>query len=497
MRGQLAQPRPPAHHRPPALMAPHRPPAARVLRPAPAPPRPYNGPRFGSGVQAAARRTKRQPLAVAVRPPEEAPVAKRARAEPSAPEEEAAVVEAARSLLERLQGPLLHGDQQPMTLEEIKQTETELYEQVMAEARVVAANATATFADWPVAIESGPGRGSDEALFVDHGKRLANSLDYRVAQARRGGAPLTVTAALAKCAKEVAAHIKTLLQRRQTAADDPTSASSPQRRAAEIARRVAVVVEEQVAETPLVELGRAEVPVPRRVPAVAIYEDEDAVRAFEQSLLNGDFAVDSRVVDSLYACFATQCKEDGVRFATDQELQAHMDLIFKRNRRRRDKSRTTSRVWGPSALAWAHDLGEQITAPPRSSPEQPQLVVPTKEANSRQPVEPRVVVPDDSSTPLCRICGEAFQISFDEVSNEWILPDAVYAKVNDGKEVVVHVRCRNATCGADGVLSPDQLLPDPNAPSLLDNGSQLASSSSASGEDPAASAAHQPSAMIS
>lgn len=465
-RGQLRPQQQQQQQRPPPVVhqqqqqqmmqqrAPPRP--ARVVRPAPVPivrPPTYGGaagpPPPQSYQPPRRQQNKRAPLQVAVpqqpKPPQQN---KRQKVD------DATVIETARELLKRLQGPLLNGDEKPMTLEEL---EPQLYEQVMAEARSQAAadgDAPAKISstgggEWPAALELGPDFGSPEAVFASYAGKLAASLENRATRARNGQSPPSVSRALAKSAKDVAVHLKTLLQRRENKTNESLS---------RILRKVA---SENL--VPDLETSTVVPVVPRLVPHVY----------FETTLKEDFGAVDGRAVDALYSSFPTQCKSDGLRFSTESELQTHMDAVFKRNRRRGDTSRVVSRVWGPTAEAWARENHVQGLPPQHQvaandgGPASVEISDQQHDSNTTNGIEgekvadePRVVVPADSSVPTCRVCGEKFEIEFDQVSDEWILPDAVYVPLDDGsQQIVVHRRCRDATVGSQGTLTSDQLLP--------------------------------------
>lgn len=354
------------------------------------------------------------------------------------------VVAEARDILARMQFEL--NEANPMTLEELRDAEPSLYEQVLAEAKAKRPSAHSNNkGEWPEALPPGPSFGADAQLFLDHGAKLAANLDYRASCARRGAAPSSVSPALAKCAVDVAAHLKQLMQRREPA--------RRQRLARDAVDTITQAVDDS--DEPVVDPPRK---IPRRVPAMAAVADLDIP---PETLLSS--TVDARAVDSLYSRFAVQCKEDGLRFASQDELQEHMDLVFRKNRERADRSRgVVSRVWGPKASTWA--AVERLVP---SIVKAPDVVDDVDEPSSAvADDEPKVAVPDTPTN--CRVCGEPFQVQWDDASQDWILADAVRASLPDGTPLLVHKHCRDAAAGPDKVIRPDQLIDNVPGPLMVD-----------------------------
>ncbi|KAJ1445945.1 hypothetical protein M885DRAFT_548256 [Pelagophyceae sp. CCMP2097] len=382
---------------------------------------------------------------------------------PAAPASAAVVDAAARGELRQMLENL--GEPGEMTLEELAATRPEIHAILLDKVRadLAAAPRLAPAGDrgaadrratsWSKAVRPGPPFGADEQSFLRHARDVVSSLEARAAAAAGGRAPPSATAALAACARDVAQHLDMLVRRRlarddrpaptvtavlqaakRVYADGDATNALPQERLAALRRLANAVPRRPVALEP-----RARLPVDAAAPPC---------RA---------------TLDALYDRTA-QCADDGLRFATQRDLAAHMDVVYRRNRERRERAPgTAARPWGPSRDAWldgdtAAAFGDGGVAAGAAG---------AAAADDGAAVDDSATdcaVPADCATTRCRVCGEQFEIFWHDARDEWLLRDAVRAAAaagDDGaeEEVVVHRGCRDATSGPDGALRADHLLP--------------------------------------
>ena len=122
------------------------------------------------------------------------------------------------------------------------------------------------------------------------------------------------------------------------------------------------------------------------------------------------------VIRSLYFELPLQCSQTGRRFRTQPELDAHMDWLHARRRRRKEGK--VCRKWFVNIAAWLKGLktmAEDAVNFFGGEDENPDLHVNAaiqEELNN-------VSVPVDESQPTCALSGETFETFWNEKEQEW------------------------------------------------------------------------------
>ena len=121
------------------------------------------------------------------------------------------------------------------------------------------------------------------------------------------------------------------------------------------------------------------------------------------------------VIRSLYFELPFQCVQTGRRFRQRAELDAHMDWLHARRRRRRDGK--VSRKWFVDVNAWlkglktmAEDALNFFGGEDKDS---------AAEVEAAAAVDENVSVPVDESQPTCALSGEEFETFWNEAEQEW------------------------------------------------------------------------------
>lgn len=137
--------------------------------------------------------------------------------------------------------------------------------------------------------------------------------------------------------------------------------------------------------------------------------------------------------------FPFWCKQDGTRFSTQVQLDAHMDLLFRRKRARREQKGEASREWYCTGEQWMTDFGR--LGPPASGAGNMDGVggegtggagVGGNGPDDGEELDPdgaNSCVPADERFTKCRICGERFQMFFDNDEEEWMYRNTCYIRV--------------------------------------------------------------------
>eukprot|EP00752_Nemacystus_decipiens_P001905 g1835.t1 len=143
--------------------------------------------------------------------------------------------------------------------------------------------------------------------------------------------------------------------------------------------------------------------------------------------------------------FPFWCKQDGTRFATQVQLDAHMDLLFRRKRARREQKGAASREWYCTAEEWMTDFGR--LAPPAGSGAGEEKGEGGRSdgaggggsgdedggvGDDGDPDGSKSVVPADERFSKCRICGDRFIMFYDNDEEEWMYRNACYVTVKGG-----------------------------------------------------------------
>ena len=121
------------------------------------------------------------------------------------------------------------------------------------------------------------------------------------------------------------------------------------------------------------------------------------------------------VIRALYFELPFQCSQTGRRFGKRTELDAHMDWLHARRKRRRDGK--VSRKWFVDIKAWlrglktmAEDTINFFGGDDKDS---------AAEAHAETEVDENVSVPVDESQPACALSGEEFETFWNEEAQEW------------------------------------------------------------------------------
>ncbi len=145
--------------------------------------------------------------------------------------------------------------------------------------------------------------------------------------------------------------------------------------------------------------------------------------------------------------FPFWCKQDGTRFATQVQLDAHMDLLFRRKRARREQNGAASREWYCTAEEWMTDFGR--LAPPAGPGAGGKEELDGGEGgggggggedggggggaeDDGSPDGSKSCVPADERFSKCRICGDRFLMFYDNDEEEWMYRNTCYVTVKGG-----------------------------------------------------------------
>eukprot|EP00658_Telonema_sp_P-2_P039043 TRINITY_DN27911_c0_g1_i2.p1 TRINITY_DN27911_c0_g1~~TRINITY_DN27911_c0_g1_i2.p1 ORF type:complete len:174 (+),score=41.24 TRINITY_DN27911_c0_g1_i2:236-757(+) len=125
-----------------------------------------------------------------------------------------------------------------------------------------------------------------------------------------------------------------------------------------------------------------------------------------------------------------------------------MDWHFQ-EKKRASNSTVQSRSWFATAAAWVSSKGAEEAEPP------PPAFFKTEEEGALAEVVSRVPVDDEQ--PTCPLCGDEFDVDFDDDTEEWMCVSAMVAQVRDIQAAVtlnkiVHTKCY--TPGTVPVLAP-------------------------------------------
>jgi len=159
-----------------------------------------------------------------------------------------------------------------------------------------------------------------------------------------------------------------------------------------------------------------------------------------------------RVIDALYKDLKFQCKQDGCRFRTKEQLDKHMDLLFQRNNEKKKAEKGgSSRKWYMTIDDWKVELfgnkkkgvdGNTIFLP--DDPEIQALL--EKQLSTSQES-----IPADENCKECKICGELFETDYDDDQSEWVYRGARQirligeAESDQPSPIIVHKLCLEAS----------------------------------------------------
>ncbi|KAJ3260271.1 hypothetical protein HK103_000906 [Boothiomyces macroporosus] len=135
----------------------------------------------------------------------------------------------------------------------------------------------------------------------------------------------------------------------------------------------------------------------------------------------------------LYDDIELQCKQCALRFPGEngkEELTAHLDWHFRKNRRKHEKKKTSSREWYLTEPEW---VIEQPIEPTEN-----QVAPVFFDQPEEQEVEVQSCIPTTDPINKCEICKETIEKFYDDDNDGWMLRGAV--KVND---LFYHQTCYN------------------------------------------------------
>lgn len=140
--------------------------------------------------------------------------------------------------------------------------------------------------------------------------------------------------------------------------------------------------------------------------------------------------------------FAFWCKQDGTRFSTQVQLDAHMDLLFRRKRARREQKGGASREWYCTGEQWMTDFG-RLGVPVAGQGDNIGDGTGVEgvggggagdddsvDGEDGDPDGADTCVPADERFTKCRICGERFDMFYDNEEEEWMYRNACYLLVH-------------------------------------------------------------------
>jgi len=124
------------------------------------------------------------------------------------------------------------------------------------------------------------------------------------------------------------------------------------------------------------------------------------------------------------------CPGDALCFKSKSQLQAHEEILVQRRVERQDSGR--SRLWHCTATEWMEDPTDTGAGlAPGNVKENAKASAGTiDEAKSQT-----TFVEMDESIPVCKICGEQFEMHHDDDAEVWLYKDAIRVRiVNDAGE---------------------------------------------------------------
>lgn len=172
-------------------------------------------------------------------------------------------------------------------------------------------------------------------------------------------------------------------------------------------------------------------------------------------------------VQKLYAALPLVCRESGLRFREQAQLNAHLDFLFQYNRARKERGKGgVSRSWYPDEDQWIADFSGDTA--PRESTSSSFFDRDSKENDktSEQASWEKARVPVDETITRCRICGENFSKSWDEEEEDWMYTNAVTGTIYDlnghgdeQQETIFHKYCYDTVMMNSKQVTPAHLIP--------------------------------------
>ncbi|KAF1774631.1 Armadillo-type fold [Phytophthora cactorum] len=150
-------------------------------------------------------------------------------------------------------------------------------------------------------------------------------------------------------------------------------------------------------------------------------------------------------VQKLYAALPLVCRESGLRFREQAQLDAHLDFLFQYNRSRKERGKG-----GVSRSCSFFDRTQKENE--KNAGEQASW------ENARVPV--------DETITRCRICGENFSRSWDEEEEDWMYTNAVAGTIhntgpngNEQQDTIFHKYCYDTVMANSKHVTPAHLIP--------------------------------------
>lgn len=162
------------------------------------------------------------------------------------------------------------------------------------------------------------------------------------------------------------------------------------------------------------------------------------------------------VVRSLYSERPFQCSQTGRRFIDRVALDAHMDWLHARRRRRKEGK--VSRKWFVDAAAWLKGLqtmAEDVAASFFGSGGGGDDKAGSVDDTARDDVDESVSVPADESQKTCALSGEPFETFWNEDEQEWhyrgaVVLDRAVGGAKKGSIVLARAVPKKKTTAASG-----------------------------------------------
>jgi hypothetical protein len=173
-------------------------------------------------------------------------------------------------------------------------------------------------------------------------------------------------------------------------------------------------------------------------------------------------------VQKLYAALPLVCRESGLRFREQTQLDAHLDFLFQYNRARKERGKGgVSRSWYPDEDQWVADFSGDSAPRESTSSSFFDRTQKEDEKNASEAASwEKASVPVDETITRCRICGENFSKSWDEEEEDWMYTNAVAGTIHetgpDGSEqqdTIFHKYCYDTVMANSKYVTPAHLIP--------------------------------------
>lgn len=192
---------------------------------------------------------------------------------------------------------------------------------------------------------------------------------------------------------------------------------------------------------------------------------------FSDKIVDHKERVESNV-QKLYAALPLVCRESGLRFREQAQLDAHLDFLFQYNRARKERGKGgVSRSWYPDEDQWVADFSGNTA--PRESTSSSFFDRSQKEEEKNageQAAWENARVPVVETITRCQICGENFSKSWDEDEEDWMYTNAVAGTIHDAgpngdeqQDTIFHKYCYDTVMANSKHVTPAHLIPEERA----------------------------------